>query len=226
MRLAQGRQDAAVATLTRLLAETSEVLSRAMILPAHVEVMIATGDLLAAERSVVELTALAESRNIPFLRAMAGQATGSLLLARNEAAGALPPLRGALGCWHDLNNPYEIARTRRLIGLACRALADEEGAVTEFTAAQALFSRLGARTDLALLQELISPPPAAAAGGLTERELEVLRLVAAGRSNREIATQLVVSEHTARRHLQNIFAKLGVSSRSAATAYAYQHALI
>jgi DNA-binding CsgD family transcriptional regulator len=226
MRLAQGRADVAAATIRRLFAEAGNDLDRARLLPAHIEIMIAAGDLEAAETSTRELTALALQRNVRYLQALAGQATGALLLARGRAAEALPPLRGALECWFDMNAPFEAARVRSLIGLACRALGDEDTASLEFDAAAETFSRLGANPDLERLQRLRSAPEAAGAGGLTERELEVLRLVAAGSSNRAIAEQLVVSEHTVRRHLQNIFAKLGVSSRSAATAYAYQHSLI
>jgi ATP/maltotriose-dependent transcriptional regulator MalT len=226
MRLAQGRADVAAATIRRLFAEAGNDLDRARLLPAHIEIMIAAGDLDAAETSTRELTALALQRNVRYLQALAGQATGALLLARGKAAESLPPLRGAIECWFDMNAPFEAARVRTMIGLACRALGDEDTASLELDAAAETFRRLGALPDLERLQLLRSAPGAAGSGGLTERELEVLRLVAAGNSNRAIAEQLVVSEHTVRRHLQNIFAKLGVSSRSAATAYAYQHSLI
>ena len=123
--------------------------------------------------------------------------------------------------WHALDAPYEIARTRVLVGDACRLLEDEEAAVLEHEAARGIFERLGARPDLALLDQ-----PTTSRHGLSGRELEVLRLVAAGRTNREIAASLVISEHTVARHLQNIFAKLGISSRAAATAFAFEHDLV
>jgi DNA-binding NarL/FixJ family response regulator len=127
--------------------------------------------------------------------------------------------------WQELDAPYEVARVRVLLGLACRALGDEESASMEIAAAREVFERLAATPDLARLDELEGVSPVAD-HGLSARELEVLRLVAAGKTNREIASALVVSEHTVARHVQNIFAKLGVSSRTAAAAFAYQHELV
>jgi ATP/maltotriose-dependent transcriptional regulator MalT len=224
MRLAQGREDAAVATINRLLTEASDTYSRARVLRAHAEIMQAAGDLDAAQRSIDELILLVSRRHAPFLQAVAAHAAGCQALARGDAMAALPPLRGALECWRDLDAPYEAARTRVQISAAYRALGDVESAEVELATARAVFERLGARPDLDRLD--YRAPPAAASGGLTERELEVLRLVAAGKSNRGIADQLTLSEHTVRRHLQNAFAKLEVSSRAAATAYAYEHGLI
>jgi DNA-binding NarL/FixJ family response regulator len=93
-------------------------------------------------------------------------------------------------------------------------------------AARRVFEQLGAAPDLDRLRQLSRHEEVPPAGGLTAREVEVLRLLATGASNREIADMLVISEHTARRHLQNIFAKIDVSSRAAATAYAYEHGLV
>jgi ATP/maltotriose-dependent transcriptional regulator MalT len=169
---------------------------------------------------------MAMEHHVRFLQALAGQATGSLQLSRDQPAEALAPLRGALDCWLDLDAPFDAARVRVLIGLACRQIGDEDSAAFELDAARETFSRLGAKPELERVDALIGSASTTAPGGLTEREIEVLRLVAGGASNRAIAEQLVVSEHTVRRHLQNIFAKLGVSSRSGATAFAYQHALI
>ena len=117
-----------------------------------------------------------------------------------------------------------MARVARLVGLACRALGDEESAALELAAAREVFERLAAAPDLARIDLLDRTAPDS--HGLSARELEVLRLVAAGKTNREIASELVVSEHTVARHLQNIFAKLGVTSRTAATAFAFQHELV
>jgi DNA-binding NarL/FixJ family response regulator len=144
-----------------------------------------------------------------------------LHLAEGEPRDALVSLRRATEVWHALDAPYEIARTRVLVGDACRLLGDEEAAVLEHDAARSIFGRLGARPDLARLEQ-----PTTSRHGLSGRELEVLRLVAAGRTNREIAASLVISEHTVARHLQNIFAKLGISSRAAATAFAFEHDLV
>jgi len=128
--------------------------------------------------------------------------------------------------WRDLGAPYEAARVRVLIGIACRAVGDSDTADMEFDAARLGFQQLGAATELARVEALIGKAPLDAPGGLSAREVEVLALVAKGKTNREISTALVISEHTVARHLQNVFAKLGVSSRTAATAFAFEHGLV
>jgi DNA-binding CsgD family transcriptional regulator len=155
------------------------------------------------------------------LGAMAAHARGAVTLARGDAHGALASLREAQRVWIELDAPYEMARTRELVGKACLALGDEEAAALELAAARGLFEQLGAAPDVARLDTPARPPH-----GLSERELEVLRLVAAGKTNREIASTLVISEHTVARHVQNIYAKLGLSSRAAATAFAFEHELV
>ena len=159
--------------------------------------------------------------------AAAAQAEGAVRLAEGDADAALAATRRAWNLWEELKAPYEAARARVLVGLACRALGDEDTAALELEAARQAFVELGAAPDLAALSSLTGQPePGDDTGGLTARELEVLRLVAAGRSNREIAAALTISEHTAARHLQNIFAKLQVSSRTAASAFAFEHHLV
>ncbi|MBO0846801.1 MAG: helix-turn-helix transcriptional regulator, partial [Nocardioides sp.] len=143
-------------------------------------------------------------------------------LAEDDPAGALARLREALEVWNDLGMPYDAARVRERMGDACRLLGDESAAALEYDAAREVFTRLGARPDLARLDRAAKP----AAGGLTAREVEVLRLVARGQTNRAIAGQLVLSEKTVARHLSNIYAKLDIGSRAAATAYAYDHGLV
>jgi DNA-binding CsgD family transcriptional regulator len=145
-------------------------------------------------------------------------------LAGGDAAGAVAALRGAWRAWRELEVPYEAARARLLIGLACRELGDEDAAAMELGAARAVLARLGAGPDLDRLDRLAGT--AAATGGLTTRELEVLRLLAAGATNHAIATRLHLADKTVHRHVSNIYVKLGVSSRAAATAYAYQHQLV
>ena len=154
------------------------------------------------------------------LGAMAAFAAGAVALAAGDPGAALGPSRRAAQVWQRLEAPYETARARALVGLACRALGDEDTAAFELEAARGVFAGLGAAPDLARV-EALAAPATPEFHGLTAREQEVLRLVAAGRSNREIASELVLSEHTVARHLQNIFAKLGVSSRTAASALAW-----
>jgi DNA-binding CsgD family transcriptional regulator len=226
LRLTQGRTDSAQATIRRVLGETTDRLARSRLLPAAVEILLAAGDVPAAREGAAELAATAEAYGTVALRADAGHAAGAVLLAEGDAGDAVVALRGAWRAWRELEAPYEAARVRLLLGLACRALGDEDAAAIELDAARAVFAQLGAAPDLARLDTLARPDPAAAAGGLTERELQVLRLVAAGKTNHAIATHLDLAEKTVHRHVSNIYTKLGVSSRAAATAYAYQHHLL
>jgi len=220
LRLAQGDGDAAAAAIRRVVAGTTDPLARATLLPALVEITLATGDGVTAGDAARELDEIAERQGSGVLRAMSAQARGAVALAEGDARGALVALRAARAAWQELDAPYEAARVRVLVGLACRALGDEDGAALERDAARGAFAALGAATDLARLD-------APAAGhGLTAREIEVLRLVAAGETNRAIAARLVLSERTVDRHVSNIFAKLRVSSRAAATAYAFRHRLV
>jgi ATP/maltotriose-dependent transcriptional regulator MalT len=200
-------------------------LKRAGLLPACVEIMLAAGDVDAAGVALLELEELAERFESAMLGAMVAHARGAVHLAQGDPPAALGPLRLALGTWRELEAPYEVARTRELIGLACRTLGDDEAASLELDAARAAFEKLKATPDAARLAALTAPV-GTSPRGLTARELEVLRLVAAGQSNREIAAQLVISEHTVARHLQNIFAKLDVTSRTAAASFAFEHELV
>ena len=221
LRLAQGRLDAAVAAIRRAEAATSLLLERARLLPAFVEIMLAAGENEAARRACIELEELAQGFDSAMLAALLAHAQGAVHIAEGDAQAALVALRRAGELWQALEAPYETARTRVLVGEACRALGDEEAAALELEGARSIFERLGAKPDLARLGT-----PAGDAHGLSRREVEVLRLVAAGKSNREIAAELVISEHTVARHLQNMFAKLGLSSRAAATAFAFEHDLV
>jgi DNA-binding CsgD family transcriptional regulator len=225
LRLAQGRDDAAAAAIRRAMGETSDRLKRARLLPGYVEIMLAVGAMEDAVSGCRELEELSSAHGSAVLGAMSAAARGAVDLARGEAGDALVTLRHARQVWQELAAPYEEARVRVLVGLACRELGDEDAASLELEAADAVFARLGAAPDLARAQSL-SGAASVPTHGLTPRELEVLRFVAAGETNRAIAAQLVLSERTVDRHVSNILTKLGVSSRAGATAYAYEHELV
>ena len=226
LRLSEGETEAAAGAIRRVVAETTDRPRRAKLLPAHVEIMLAVGDISAAHEAADELGEIVDVYDTPALRAAVGYALGGVLLAEGEAQSALGQLRRAREQWQALDAPYETARARELIGLACRTLGDEESAALELDAAHRVFAKLGAVPDLIRVEQLTRKQSVAATHGLTPRELDVLRLVAAGKTNHAIAADLVIAAKTVDRHVTNIFTKLGVSSRAAATAYAYQHRLL
>lgn len=227
LRQAQGRLDAAQATIRRVLEETREMSDRSVVLPAYVEVMLAAGDVDAAHAGAEDLKAIADQIDAPMPRALAEGAEGAVLLARGDVRAGLERLRTAWARWEDLRAPYEAARVRVLIALACRRMGDEDGALIELDAARWALEQLGAKPDVERVARLASVDPASGdEHGLTGRELEVLRLVASGGTNRAIAERLSISERTVERHVSNIFHKLQVSSRTAATAHAYEHGLV
>jgi DNA-binding CsgD family transcriptional regulator/tetratricopeptide (TPR) repeat protein len=227
LRLAQGRIDVAAAVLRRALDETLELPARSRVLPAYVEIMIASGDVAAAHAGADELGQIAELLDAPYLDAVAACAAGAVLLAEGDARSALPKLRVAGSAWRGLDAPYETARVRVLIGLACSALGDPETSAMELDGARKVFEQLGAEPDLERLDAVMRRPYGQAIpGGLTTREVEVLRLVASGKTNRVIAKELGLSEKTVARHVHNSLTKIGVPSRAAATAYAYENGLI
>jgi DNA-binding CsgD family transcriptional regulator len=226
LRLAEGRLNVAAAAITRVLDEASDRLDRCRVLPAYVEIMVAAHEFGAAREAADELVEIAEALEAPYLRASAAHAQGLVSLAEGDPARALTPLRRAVSILGKLNAPYESARARVLVGLACRALGDTDSAEIEFDAACQIFQQLRATPDVDRLRKLIGPAEKSYSKGLTPREVQVLSLVARGQTNREISTNLVISEHTVARHLQNTFSKLGVSSRTAAAAFALEHGLI
>jgi DNA-binding CsgD family transcriptional regulator len=229
LRLAQGQVDSARAAIERAMAEPLKGRQRAMLLAGAVEILVAAGGAAAAARAADELRTIAARVQTPWLRAMAASATGAVCLAESRADAALTPLRDAAAIWRDLDAPYEAAKVMTLIGHACRALGDAEGARLEWDAAARVFRQSGAAPALAELESVMTPPAAprvAGAGSLSPREIEVLKLVACGHTNRKIARGLHISEKTVARHISNIFTKLDLSSRAAATAYAFTHGLM
>jgi DNA-binding NarL/FixJ family response regulator len=222
MRLAQGRNDTAAASIGRVLDEAVDPISRARVLGAYAEIVLAAGDVAAARAAAEELTAVAAELASPFLQARAAHATGAVLLAEGRVKDALQASRQALQRWSELEAPHEAALTRVLIAEACAAVGDIEGAELARSAARRTFEALGAAPDLARLDK---GAEAGRPDGLTSRELEVLRVLAQGKTNRVIAEKLYISEKTVASHVSHIFTKLGVSTRAAATAYAYDHDL-
>jgi DNA-binding NarL/FixJ family response regulator len=221
--LARGRTADATAAIHRLLAEPRDPVHRSQLLPASVEILLAGGEVDEAAAVSRELTSVAEAFGCTALKAMAAYAAGSVLLAEGDEATAVPTLRKAQRLWQQLEAPYETARTRTLIGRALRATGDGHSATDELGAARRTFHELGATTAESEVARLLAP---GLPGGLSEREVEVLRLVATGMSNPEIAAALVLSEKTVARHLSNIFTKLDVSTRTAAAAFAYEHKIV
>lgn len=235
--LAQGRTDAAAAAISRIVRDcpapypgvTDEATGprpRAAMLAAAVEILVAAGDLPAAGSAAEELELMARQHATTLFTAVAGRATGTVQLARDEPSSALESLGRARKCWTELQATYEEARTRMLVARALRALGDEDTASIEERAAAAVFGRVGAALDLERLGASIGTVPVDPVAGLTGREIEVIRLVAAGRTNREVADELVISDKTVARHLHNVFTKLDLPNRSAATAWAHEHDLV
>lgn len=226
LRAAQGRVELAARAIRRCVSATREPLQLARLLPAYIEIMLEAGKLENARGACEDLERIAAHFDTGLLGGFAAHARGALALAEGDARAALGSLRCALQVWQQVEAPYLVARTRLLIGSACRALGDEEGAGLEMDAARAILERLEAAPDLARIDARANHASLAHRHGLTPRELQVLRLIATGKTNKSIAAELFVSERTVDRHVSNIFAKLSLPSRAAATAYAYQHSLV
>jgi ATP/maltotriose-dependent transcriptional regulator MalT len=222
--LERGRREAAVAAARRLLTERQDPVHRSQVLPATVDVLVEIGKPEEAAPLVEQLREIGASFDCTALRAAGCYAEANVALARGDAESGLAGARHALEHWHQLSAPYEAARSRVLVGRALRLLGDEDSAVADLTAARTTFAELGAKPTERAAADLLGEEQAP--GGLSPREVEVLRLVAGGNSNTQIAETLVLSEKTVARHLSNIFTKLDVSSRTAAAAFAYQHRLV
>jgi DNA-binding NarL/FixJ family response regulator len=225
LRFAQGQLDAAKAAICRIVEQVQEPGSRARALHPYVEILLAAKNVAAARTAADELAVIAQHYAAPLLHAMAACCNGAVLLAEGDGKGALAALRHSWTIWCELDAPYEAARVRTLIALACRQLGDCDAADQELATAREVFERIGALPDLARVDAL-SQENKAISDPLTVRELEVLKLVASGKTNRGIANKLGISEKTVARHLSNIFNKLDLTSRAAATAYAYRRKLV
>jgi DNA-binding CsgD family transcriptional regulator len=225
LRLAQGQIAAAKAGILHVADAEHDPSARPAVLEAYVEIMLAAGDVAAARRASEELSALAGRLRAPLLDAIACHAKGAVLLAEKKSREAASSLREALTIWRELEAPYESARVQVLLALACREQGNTDTADLELRAARRSFELLGAAPELARAEALLGTEAVKATGPLTGREEQVLRLIASGVTNRTIAKRLGISEKTVARHVSNIFAKLDLGSRAAATAYAYQHGL-
>jgi ATP/maltotriose-dependent transcriptional regulator MalT len=226
IRLAQGKVDAAKTAIRLSLASVSEpTIQRARLLAAQVDVALADQDPDTAAEAATALERVAAQTGSTLLEATAVIARAALDLAAGELDQAIRSATRAWSLWQQLKLPYDAARARMIIGMASKRAGDSDRAQVELEAARAAFERLGATLDARAAADQLrdaSDLPR----GLSARELEVLRLLAAGKTNREIAATLIISEHTVSRHVQNIFHKLDVSSRAAATAFAFEHALV
>jgi DNA-binding CsgD family transcriptional regulator len=225
LRLAQGRVDAAMAAIRTALDEAPDRLARSKLLAAYVDIVLAATDVPSARAAADELAQIAAELDAPLLRAAAARATGAVLLAEGDLRASLAALRDAWAAWQELEAPYESGRVRVLVGLVCQALHDEDTAAMELDAARQVFAHLGAVPDLTRVDLYTRKRPVAEPSGLSRREVEVLRLVAIGKTNQAIATELFLSERTVERHVSNILTKLGVGSRTAAAAYAFERGI-
>lgn len=213
LRLACGQVDVAMRSIAAaLIAENRGRLARARLCAAQVEIALAADVVESARKAADELGETANGYASPGLRAMAGQGLGAVLLAEGQPEEALAVLREACSGWRALQAVHECAKVRLLLAQAYQVLGDLDAAARERMAAGKALVPVGVAT---------LPLP----DGLTAREVEVLALVAGGRTNREVAAELVLSEKTVARHLSNIFAKLGITSRTAAAAYAFDRGI-
>lgn len=227
LRLAQGDLDAASAGVRRALTEVTARPDRIDLLKAAVTIHLGKGNIEAARDAVTELDEIAGEPTSSPIEAERSAAKGALALSQGDPGGALPFLRRAAGIWQEQDLPYETAKLNVLIGQACRALDDDDGAQLEFSAARETFERLGARPDLNQLDKVVAATVAGSeTHALSPREVEVLRLIARGKANRAIANELHLSERTVHRHVSNILTKLGVDSRTAAVTYGIKHRIV
>jgi DNA-binding CsgD family transcriptional regulator len=226
LRLAQGQTEAAATSIRAALADTTARASRARLLPAAVDILLSVGDREQARSAAAELSEIATAVGAPILAAASAHARAAVVLADGDVDGAASALQHAWELWRELEMPYEEAQTRVLIAAVCKARGDTDGRQLELDTAQRLFAQLQAEPSLARFADATDGDTDLPAGPLSDREMQVLRLIASGKTNRHIAEALFISEKTVARHVSNIFDKLGVSSRAGATAWAYQQHLV
>jgi ATP/maltotriose-dependent transcriptional regulator MalT len=226
LRLAQGDTQNAAASIRAVLVSTQARSARARILSAAVDIFLAAGDLDDARAAAAELSELAAALGAPLLVAASSHARGAVLLRENDMDGASAALRTAWEIWRDLEMPYEEAQTRLLMAVVCQRQSNRDGQRLELDAAKRILNQLNAAPALVETAPAPTRRTDRAVGSLSEREVQVLRLLAAGKTNRDIGDELFISEKTVARHVSNIFDKLGVSSRASATAWAYQRNLV
>jgi DNA-binding CsgD family transcriptional regulator len=226
LRLAQGQVDSATASIRGVLLDIKARAPRARALAAAVEILLAAGDLEHARLAAAELSEIAGAVNAPFLSAATAHARGAVFLGQSDLTRASTLLREACETWRDLAIPFEEGQSRLLMAAVCRGRGDRDGCRLELDSARRLFTQLNAEPSLARVAEQSARATHQRVGPLSQREVQVLRLLAAGKTNREAADELFISEKTIARHVSNIFDKLGVSSRAAATAWAYRRNLV
>jgi ATP/maltotriose-dependent transcriptional regulator MalT len=226
LRLEQGHLEPANAAIRRMAEEIKDGPDRVRILDAFVQIAVAANDIAAARAAANELEEIASRQGAAFLNALSRRAAGAVLLSEGDAGGAVTALRQAWSIWRELGAPYEAAQTRVLLGRAYRKLGDQDAAVIELSAARDAFQNLGAMKDMNRAEGLLIDNPKMLTGPLTARETQVIQLVAEGMTNKGIANTLGVSEKTVARHVSNIFTKLDLTSRAAATAYAFRNKLV
>jgi DNA-binding CsgD family transcriptional regulator len=226
LRFAQGKKDVAVAAVAQVEKEKDDLIARSALLPGYALIMIESNQIDLAQKAADELYTIAETFRAPLLTARAAQISGHVLLVKGDYHTALKKLKNAIDLFNDLDDLYDIARTRMLLGQVYQKLGDKDSAMLESENARRLFSQLGALPDLKKMAALQSPQKQTRPFLLTKRETEVLGMLAKGQTNKKIATDLFLSERTVDRHVSNILSKLGVASRAAATALAYKHNLL
>lgn len=223
VRLARGEAGAAVGSLRSALDPgPGAPLPTAQLLAGLIEAAVAAGDADAMSLGLARVDELVSPDPGGAVAAIACSARAWAAASRGEVGRAIEGMRRALDEFHHLQMPYEAARERTRIGVVAERMGDDVTARLEFDAALDAFHRLGAEWDSSLVEERLG----AASLPLTDREIEVVRLVAGGLTNRQVASELFLSEHTVARHLGNIYTKLDIGSRAAATAWAYDHGLI